>query len=144
MRGSNGAFCQWLANCLLGEENLKDYPNFIFSYFYSQSRFYMTQSHSCRSLSTFHLPRKTSFFQINSVESLRILESGSRYTLVQHHLARWTSLFLCSFFHERCQRHHLRDCPTVSETSEFNVKMIQFFLNLIVILMTFPLFFKFY
>ena len=61
------------------------------------------------------------------MESLWILERGSRHTLVQHHLARWTTLFLCHFFHERRQRHNLLDCPTFSESSQFNVKMIQFF-----------------
>ena len=63
------------------------------------------------------------------MESLRILERGSRYTLVQHHLAGWTSLFLCHFFHGRRQRHNLLDCPRGSESSQCNVKMIQFFKN---------------
>ena len=91
----------------------------------------MTQIHSCMSHSTFCLPRKFYFhyFQIYCMESLRILEKGSRYTLVQNHLARWTSLFLCHFFHERCQRHNPHDGPGGTESSQFYVKMIQFFEN---------------
>ena len=91
----------------------------------------MTQAYSCRSPSTFRLPRKLHFhfFQINCMESLRILERGSRYTLVQHHLARWTSLFLCHFFHERRQRHISLVCPRGSASNQFHVKMIQFFEN---------------
>ena len=132
LRGSNGAI--WLASCLLGEENLKDYPYVFFSCFYcSQSRFFMTQTHSCRSprLFSFHGNLHIDFFQINSMESLRILESGSRYTLVQHYLAGWTSLFLCHFFHERRQCHNLLDCTTVSESSEFNVKNDSILLKLL-------------
>ena len=93
----------------------------------------MTQLHSCRSTSAFRLPRKLHFyfFQINRMESLRILERRSWYTLVRHHLARWTSLFFCHFFHERRQRHNHLDRPTGSESSQFHVKMIQFFEKLL-------------
>ena len=93
----------------------------------------MIQIHSCRSSSTF--PRKLHFHlpQINRMESLRILESGSQHTLVRHHLARWTSLFLCHFYHECRQCHNLLDCPTGTESSQFNVKKIQFLWKLFVI-----------
>ena len=58
------------------------------------------------------------------------MERGSRYILVQHHLATWSSLFLRHFFHERRQRYNLLDCPTGSEGSQFNVsRMIHFFEN---------------
>ena len=72
------------------------------------------------------------------MESLRILESGNRHALVQHHLARRTTLFLCHFFHERCQRHNLFDSPTFSESSKFNVKMILFFENYCYLMLLFP------
>ena len=93
----------------------------------------MTQIHSCRSSPTFLFLRKLHFHlsQINRLESLRILESGSQYTLIRHHLARWTSLFLRHFYHECCQHHNLFDCPPVSESSQFNVETIQFFEKLL-------------
>ena len=86
----------------------------------------MTQTHSCRSSSSFSLSTETSLFQINCMESLRILERGSQYTLVRHNLARWIPLFLCHFFDERRQRHNLFDRPRGSESIQFNVKMISF------------------
>ena len=69
------------------------------------------------------------FFQINCMESLWIHDRGSQYTLVQHNLARWTPLFLFHFYHEPRQRHNACDRPKGSESSQFNVKIVQFFLK---------------
>jgi hypothetical protein len=91
----------------------------------------MTQIHSCRSPSTFRLPRKLHFHspRLTAWKAYGYWKVEVNTSLVRHHLARWTSLFLCHFFHERRQRHNLLDCPTGSESSQFNVKMIQFFEN---------------
>ena len=88
----------------------------------------MTLLHFCRFFQSFTIDKKLTLnsFQNNRVESIRVLEKGSQYSLVRYYLARWIALFLCHLFHERRQCHNIFGCPKDPKTSQFNVNMIQF------------------